>query len=432
MLAALILSAGLVANAKPTDKRGGNQNAHAVAFLGTIAKTTRSGTSTEGDSFAVGEDIYGPFEAGFSTQQNGILEALGCSSGNLGHVAGGIDTHTAEQMVAHQCDVALPRWEGSNYISLLDTCGGHTRDYHFHERMTCLYSATGAHSPKVGEATGGQPIYGKWEDADNQVLPELDACGGHWGRTPESPNVDVYHYHVQGSAPFTFGCLGPNDDDSLVTVAQCRAFYPDQCDGTLVDVTTPAGAKKYDLWCPCFDANGSNSGVNIAELAVFSSSKGRGGKKKGGRGKRAAKRGNKKGKDKEGRVQVCEEGSKPACPAEDTEMMKTSEGPVCVGEDEVETAVECVAKEEREERARLCEKGLRPSCEEGFEMTKLEDKSKVCVSTEDESVVADVVCIESKKGGKGGKGKGGESKGGKSKGDGTDSQKQKGGRGNGK
>lgn len=103
---------------------GGNvdssSSAHAVAFLGTIAKTTRSGTSTEGDSFAVGEDIYGPFEAGFSTQQNGILEALGCSSGNLGHVAGGIDTHTAEQMVAHQCGVALPRYEGERYISLID------------------------------------------------------------------------------------------------------------------------------------------------------------------------------------------------------------------------------------------------------------------------------------------------------------------------
>ena len=39
---------------------------------------------------------------------------------------------------------------------------------------------------------------------------------------------------------------------------------------TTIDVTFPGGSKKYDLWCPCYDANGSNSGVDIAELAVFS------------------------------------------------------------------------------------------------------------------------------------------------------------------
>jgi hypothetical protein len=38
----------------------------------------------------------------------------------------GIDTQTAEQMIAHQCGVTLPRGAGSNYISLLDECGGHT------------------------------------------------------------------------------------------------------------------------------------------------------------------------------------------------------------------------------------------------------------------------------------------------------------------
>ena len=52
--------------------------------------------------------------------QDNILAGLGCSPGSLGHVAGGIDTHTAEQMVAHQCGVALPRYEGERYISLID------------------------------------------------------------------------------------------------------------------------------------------------------------------------------------------------------------------------------------------------------------------------------------------------------------------------
>ena len=52
--------------------------------------------------------------------QDNILAGLGCSPGSLGHVTGGIDTHTAEQMVAHQCGVALPRYEGERYISLID------------------------------------------------------------------------------------------------------------------------------------------------------------------------------------------------------------------------------------------------------------------------------------------------------------------------
>lgn len=59
-----------------------------------------------------------------------------------------------------------------------------------------------------------------------------------------------------------------------MTVEEFRSFYAAECDGELVDVTTPDGTKQYDLWCPCFDANGSNTGVDIAELAVFSGATG--------------------------------------------------------------------------------------------------------------------------------------------------------------
>ena len=248
-------------------------SSHAASLLGDVAKTTVTGTDARsGKKFPVGENIYGPFEAGFTSRQNGILERLGCADGNDGHVAGGIDTHTAEQMVAAQCGITLPRVEGDSYISLIDECGGHTNEYHFHERMSCLFKAEGGHSTKVGEAMDGQDLFGKWEDFAAESLPELDACGGHYGVTPDSNGKSVYHYHVQDAAPFTMGCFGPNDDKSLVTVAQCRDFYPG-CDGDLVDVRQPGGSKQYDLWCPCFDANGSNTGVEIAELAVFSGDK---------------------------------------------------------------------------------------------------------------------------------------------------------------
>jgi hypothetical protein len=152
-----------------------------------------SGTDEgSGASFSPGENIYGPFEAGFNSAQDNILSRLGCSTGS-GYLPGGIDTLAAESMVAADCGVTLPRYEGGNYISLLDECGGHTNDYHFHERLSCLYEhdGTGGHSTQVGQGSDGQFIYGRFEDEANGVLPELDACGGHFGYTPDSPEVEV-------------------------------------------------------------------------------------------------------------------------------------------------------------------------------------------------------------------------------------------------
>lgn len=252
----------------------GGTGPHAAPLLGDIGRTTVSGADQRtGRSFAVGEDIFGPFENGFGAEQSFIMERLGCTTPSDGFVAGGIDTHTAEQMMSYQCTITLPRIvdDGSSgYLSLLDECGGHTREYHFHESMKCLYDgSSGAHSTKIGEGNKGGPLYGKWEHTERGELPLLDACGGHFGRTPDSPQEEVYHYHVQDGPPFTFGCYGPDDDGSLVTVEQCRKFYPG-CDDKLVTVRTNGGEIQYDDWCPCFDAKGSNTGVDIVPLPVFS------------------------------------------------------------------------------------------------------------------------------------------------------------------
>jgi hypothetical protein len=247
-------------------------------LLGDVALTTVQGTDARtAKTLAVGENIYGPFEAGFTATQNNILESLGCSDGTLGHLDGGIDTHMAEQMVAHQCGVTLPRIEGDNYISLLDECGGHTNEYHFHERLSCLYEETDGHSPRIGTALDGKGIYGKWENyvtsSGTGTLPKLDACGGSFGVTPDSDGEEVYHYHVQEKAPFTIGCFGPmpdsNGDQTLVTLEACRAAYPDDCgDGDEKSYTSSSGTVQYDPWCPCWDGAGSN--VGTAELAAFS------------------------------------------------------------------------------------------------------------------------------------------------------------------
>ena len=98
--------------------------------------------------------------------------------------------------------------------------------------MTCLYNTTAAgHSTQVGEEHVGVPgtqykLYGKYENYVSNTtfeLPKLDACGAHFGVTPDSNATTVYHYHVQDGAPFTFGCYGPDydsetGDEMLVTL----------------------------------------------------------------------------------------------------------------------------------------------------------------------------------------------------------------------
>merc|ERR1712137_1383647 len=96
------------------------------------------------------------------------------------------------------------------------------------------------------------------KDEDTNVLPVLDACSAHFGYTQDKP-------------PYIIGCYGPNNDGSMVTVEQCRSFYTG-CDGELTTYTTTDGTEQYDLWCPCYDANGANTGVDIAPLAFEANS----------------------------------------------------------------------------------------------------------------------------------------------------------------
>jgi len=229
----------------------------AAPLLGDVGFTTVSGGKLQ-----EGEDIYGPFEAGFGQEQDFVLRRVGCRDPSKGYISGGIDTHISEKVMGAACGVDLPRKENGMWVGLLDECGGHTREYHFHERLACLYDVKnqkGGHSTQIGQGLDTQYLYGKWEDTNK--LPLLDACGGHFGVTPDSNGESVYHYHVQFNAPFTFGCYGPNEDGTLVSVDQCRKLYSGCGDGDNTYLDTGKGKVEYDPWCPCYDANGSNVGT---------------------------------------------------------------------------------------------------------------------------------------------------------------------------
>ena len=53
-----------------------------ASLLGDVGLTPVTGTDQRtSKSFPVGENIYGPFEAGFTSQQDSILAGLGCNPG---------------------------------------------------------------------------------------------------------------------------------------------------------------------------------------------------------------------------------------------------------------------------------------------------------------------------------------------------------------
>jgi hypothetical protein len=150
--------------------------------------------------------------------------------------------------------------------------------YHFHERLSCLYDTSSTtHSTRVGATPHGKPIYGKWES--QATLPALDACGAHFGVTPDSNGASTYHYHVQVTqpppsraaapargtphpsparpclffqdrAPFTVACYGPDyssqGTEIHVSPARCMSLYP-ECSSTdtanSITVTTARGAE---------------------------------------------------------------------------------------------------------------------------------------------------------------------------------------------
>jgi hypothetical protein len=92
----------------------------------------------------------------------------------------------------------------------------------------------------------------------DETLPDdLDACGAHFGFTPDSPFEEVYHHHVQSHAPFSVGCYGPNLNGGPVSLEECRSYYSTCGDGDTVTIETAKGKFLYDPWCPCYE-NGSN------------------------------------------------------------------------------------------------------------------------------------------------------------------------------
>ena len=105
----------------------------AAPLLGDVGCTTVSGVETynhellsAGQEIASNAHIYGPFEAGFTSQQQSIIENWGCSDASVAYdTEGGTDIGTAESKVAHACNIELPRIVGNTYYSEIHEQSGH-------------------------------------------------------------------------------------------------------------------------------------------------------------------------------------------------------------------------------------------------------------------------------------------------------------------
>jgi len=248
--------------------------ASAAPLLHPVASTSANCTSPAGQTYGAGIGIHGPFLSSNQIWLAHVLSVLNCTDTSLAAVPDGIDVRTIERIVGRACGAQLPLVDANGTrLGPLDACGGRAEgrsgSYHMHQGLGCLYDLDAAgHSNKVGEALDAArtPLYGKWEDRDGRLLPVLDACGAHFGITPDSTGMPVYHHHVSGLAPFTVGCYGPTADSSdspaMVSLDECRALYPEcnNSDAVLLDAGIIAVTSAwYDPWCPCFDEDGLNA-----------------------------------------------------------------------------------------------------------------------------------------------------------------------------
>jgi len=233
------------------------QTPTAAPLLGRVALTISGGVN-----------VYGPFEAGFTTGQ-------ACSNG-LGDCDGGIDIGTCDKELVAECGAEAAGWNSQNtdMYMLMDSCGGHANPYHFHTDLVCEYNVEAqGHSTLAAVALDGRGIYGRYETTG--TLPgDLDACNGHLGPVPALSSADmtvqasssVYHYHTSTEPPYTVGCYGP-----VESLDACKALY-DTCSDGMTSVAQPDGAIDYDAWCPCFQHEVSSAegyGFTPAEVTVM-------------------------------------------------------------------------------------------------------------------------------------------------------------------
>ena len=129
-----------------------------------------------------------------------------------------------------------------------DACGGRTDGqgrYAYRAGLRCLDSrAHRRHSPRIGWARDGFPIYGsRGKDGRTLRSRDLDACHGHThvirfrGRA-----VRKYHYHLTSDFPYVVGCFRGRPTAWTEPATEAPPVAPAPPALTTLDVTTTPAA----------------------------------------------------------------------------------------------------------------------------------------------------------------------------------------------
>jgi hypothetical protein len=144
-------------------------------------------------------------------------------------VSGRVARHPRRARRARCIDAALPVGVGLDGVPILpafdasgrdalahevhDACGGRADADGLYARRApsrCLDRRTGgAHSPQLGYARDGFPIFGSRGAGGRRLRNrDLDACHGHVGRVNVAGVTRrTYHYHLTGEFPYAIGCF---------------------------------------------------------------------------------------------------------------------------------------------------------------------------------------------------------------------------------
>jgi arylsulfotransferase ASST/YHYH protein len=114
-----------------------------------------------------------------------------------------------------------------------DACGGRTDRlgrYFYRAGMRCLTTGASrrAHSPQIGYARDGFPLFGPRGPGGRLLRSSgLDDCHGHTHAVRVGGReVETYHYHLTGDFPYTVGCFRARPSANWVRDLRLRISAP--------------------------------------------------------------------------------------------------------------------------------------------------------------------------------------------------------------
>merc|ERR1711871_1473143 len=190
--------------------------------------TGEEGTATEAIEIAYSIDV--PANPVIATETNSWPE---CEKETIAMALNGVPIYGGA-VGSGDCDI-LDVTDSTAEWTSFDFCGGHARcltfecngDYHYHFPPSCLETQIGnmsdGHSPQIGWALDGFPVYGGWGPGGVYMTHTSQGCTGSYcldscsGLEMELPDVDNFKYRYYFNGPLSDLHTLPTDPKPATT-----------------------------------------------------------------------------------------------------------------------------------------------------------------------------------------------------------------------